>query len=243
MSSQQITDELYEIIDELIEKSRRNQPEPSQSKEKNDEQDNSRSEKPQSDNTKSQQSKEDKTIKLSNLSYKELASTKKDLNNLKEQLVNIKNPRQFKNQLSKINKLENKIDHALEKRPEKDIQKSIHSLQKNPRYYVLQVINTKEKLEKIKFNLEKNPRQNQKQLEKINHIEKRLDQKINRMKSNQLNITIHLIQKNPKKYKQELTKFKIIDRKLEKQQKLKAQEKNIQKENKKPTNKEVALAR
>lgn len=239
MSSQQVSDDLYAIIEDLIDKSNRNEPIQSHDRNQGKVQEQNQSSAKRTNNaekTKSHQLKENSgTIKLSNLSFKELLNTKKDLTNLKHQLVNSKNPRQYKDQLIKINKIEQKVDHAMINRRQIDIQKSIHSLQKNPRYYALQVIQTKDKVSRIKSNLEKNPRQNQRQLEKINHVEKRLNQKLQRMKTTQLNKTINIIQKNPKKYRQELTKFKTINRKLEKQQsqnqqKLKAHQKNQQME-------------
>lgn len=156
-----------------------------------------------------------KSIKLSNLTSKELSSAKQNLNNLKNKLL--KSPIQYKNQLEKLNKLEKKIDHELVKRREKDNQNSINLLQRNPKYYTVQIFDTMNKLQKVKSNLEHNPQQYKNQLAKLNLLQKRLDQQLSRMKNNQLDKAINIMHKNSGKYKEVLKKFKIIEKKLERQ--------------------------
>jgi hypothetical protein len=196
----QITDELYGIIDDLADKSRNRSFNKNQIDKENDYIHD------QSDKGK---------VKFSNLTYKEMSSAKKDIGELKEQLK--VNPRQYKNQIDKITKVEKKLDNAMIRRKEKDIDKSIHALQKNPRKYAVQTFQTRSRILELRKNLERNPEKYKKQLEKVYHLEKRLDQRLGRMKNDQLNKAITAVYRNPGKYRDELKKFKSIEGKLDKQ--------------------------
>lgn len=223
----ELTQNLYDILDDLIDRAT------SSMKRSNE----SRKEQPTRNN------ESDKNISLSNLSYKDLSNTKEKLNALKDDLK--KNPRKYQSELAKIQKVENKIDHAMERRKDKDINKAVTALQKNPRRYVLKVAETKIKLETLKNELEKNPRRHKTALEKVNKLNGRIDNKIDHMKTRQINKAIYVIRKNPQKYEKEYNKFKEIENKLNKQSaKTKSTEnkKTKQKEPAKPKEKELELS-
>lgn len=223
-SKDQVTQELYEILEDLFEKARSKQPEEKQKKDKVNR--NDKSYKRMNIDTTEKHNDKERKVSLSQLSYKELSETKTKLNELKDELK--QNPRKYSKELKKIDTVENKMDIAMKRRKQKDINKSIQTLNKNPRHYILKVVETKGKLAALRVNLEKNPRENKNALDKINKLEQKLDVKIENLKSAQINKAIYVIQKNPKKYNQELNKYKEIQRKLM-NQKENNKEKNLDK--------------
>jgi len=238
----QVTQELYEILEDIFNKARNTQQEKSQPNnqnnkqfERNDKKENTRM---NMDKTNAKESK-DKKIPLSRLSHKELSETKNKLKDLKEELKD--NPSKYNKQLQQIYLAENKIDNAMKKRKEKDINKSVQTLNKNPRHYVLKVVETKGRLHTLRAHLENNPRKNKNALDKINKLEKKLDGNIENMKTSQINKAIYVVQKNPKKYNQELNKYKDIQKKLNHQKendKVNNLDKNKEKSNEKNRSKE-----
>jgi len=234
-SKDQVTQELYEILEDLFEKARSKQPEEKQKKDKVNR--NDKSYKRMNIDTTEKHNDKERKVSLSQLSYKELSETKTKLDELKDELK--QNPRKYSKELKKIDTVENKMNNSMKRRKQKDINKSIQTLNKNPRHYILKVVETKGKLDALRVNLEKNPRENKNALDKINKLEQKLDVKIETLKSAQINKAIYVIQKNPKKYNQELTKYKDIQRKLI-NQKEKNKEKNLDKTKEKSNDKIVS---
>ncbi|RLL43768.1 hypothetical protein D8M04_12690 [Oceanobacillus piezotolerans] len=164
--------------------------------------------------TTTEQSNE-KRVRSNTLSLKKLISTKDKLNELKQELN--QNPIKYKTEIEKIHRVERKIDNALNKRKEKDLLKSIDVLKKNPSYYVLKVVETKNKIDALRVHLEHSPKGNISALDQVNRLEYKLNQKIGKIKTEQINKAIYAIQRNPKKLEQELKKFQDMERKLNKQ--------------------------
>jgi len=224
----QVTDDLYQILEDLFEKTKQmrhpdkktriNQPleeNKLQEKTSTNEKDNIRT----GNHDSEKRQNNERRIPLSQLSYKELADTKNKLNELKKNLN--ESPRKYSKELQKIETVNNKLNNAMDKRKQKDINNNINNLNqklnRNPRSYVLRVIETKGKLDSLRVNLEKNPRENKPALDKLNKLEKKMDSKIEKMRSSQINRAIYAVHKNPKKYSQELNKYKDIKMKLDKE--------------------------
>ncbi|WP_404456839.1 hypothetical protein LG329_19570 (plasmid) [Virgibacillus necropolis] len=213
MSVDNVSQELYDILESLFDKA--NKLSKSRlNKEKNLEQAEQKNDNNKTD-TKERSKEKEQKVSLSELSFKELSSAKSKLNDLRSEIN--QNPRKYKQELLKLDKAENKIDSALDKRKQKDLNKAITTLKKNPRRYVLKVVETKNKLDTLRIHLEKHPRQNKSELSRINQLEGKLNSKIENMKSKQLNKAIYVIQKNPKRYGKELGKFQDIEKKLNSQ--------------------------
>ncbi|UOR14095.1 hypothetical protein [Halobacillus amylolyticus] len=233
-----VNQQLYEILEELFDKARNMSPsrhsKPEMSLDQNHDSGKRISSIDKDTPTKNQKAN------LSNLSFKELSTAKEKLNDLKNELN--QNPRKYKTELAKINGAENKITNAMEKRKNKDLNKAIDVLKKNPRRYVLKVVETKNKLDTLRIHLEKNPRRHKSALDKVNKLESKLNQKIDKMKTQQIRKAIYVIQRNPQKYGQELKKFQDIEKKLNNKSDLeKKHEKDTGKDHEKSKEKSMEL--
>lgn len=161
------------------------------------------------------ESKLSKVGLLSKVPYKELAATNDKLKEFKQELS--KDKGKYEKEIIKIEKLQKKIEHTMKKQQINEVNKNINKLKHNSRFYVLRVIETKGKLDTLKVSLENNPRANHSQLDKLSKLEAKLQSKIDRMKTHQINKTITMARLNPRKFNAELNKYRDIERKLESQ--------------------------
>jgi len=207
----QVTQELYEIFGELISKTKeyasttKTQSENLHSPQKE-------ASSKERNHITANDSSERIRFSLSRIPQKDLMDTRYKLQEIKQELS--QNPGRYKKEIIKINKIQKKMDQAIQKQKERELNKYLNTLKRNPRFYVLRVIETKGKLDTLKVHLEKNPQNNKEKLEKVYKLEAKLNTKIEKMKMSQLNKALHTFSINPGKFNKELDKYKEIQRKL-----------------------------
>lgn len=104
-------------------------------------------------------------------SLKELLTVKENLVNMKTKLE--ENPRSYKQEITRLNRLEEKLNANIRKTERREITYALDFFKKDPKRIVLQLVETKNKIEQLKRKLEENPRKYKHEVERVNHFEQR----------------------------------------------------------------------
>jgi len=102
-------------------------------------------------------------------------------------------------------------------RMEKDIHTTLETLKSNPRRKVLKVIEQKRQLERIKNKLANNPQKYAETLRKVRDLDKRLNNQLQGMRTNQIHRLTKMASRNPDAFRQELEKYNKMELKLKQQ--------------------------
>ncbi|QSB50573.1 hypothetical protein [Parageobacillus toebii] len=210
-SRDHINQSLYEILEEILEKAKRaqklNPPSP---------------EKSELEETKSNEK-----------SLKNLLKAKENLADLKQKLM--QNPKKNKKELERLQRIESKLEISIRKAERREIARALTALKKDPKRTVLRLVETKDKLMMLKTKLKENPRRYKAELQRMEKLEQRLNQKIENARLKTLRRAIMYIEKNPKRYKEELQRFSELEARLKQeleekrtQEKAKTKEKDLE---------------
>ena len=208
-SRDHINQSLYEILEEILEKAKRsrklNPPSP---------------EKSELEETKSNEK-----------SLKTLLKAKENLNDLKQKLM--ENPKKNKKELERLQRIESKLEVSIRKAERREITRALTSLKKDPKRTVFRLVEAKDRLMILKTKLQENPRRYKAELQRMEKLEQRLNQKIENARLKTLRRAIMYIEKNPKRYKEELQRFNELESRLkqeleEKRTQEKAKEKDLE---------------
>jgi hypothetical protein len=210
-SRDHINQSLYEILEEILEKAKRsrklNPPSP---------------EKSELEETKSNEK-----------SLKTLLKAKENLNDLKQKLM--ENPKKNKKELERLQRIESKLEVSIRKAERREITRALTSLKKDPKRTVFRLVEAKDRLMILKTKLQENPRQYKAELQRMEKLEQRLNQKIENARLKTLRRAIMYIEKNPKRYKEELQRFNELEARLKQeleekrtQEKSKTKEKDLE---------------
>lgn len=210
-SRDHINQSLYEILEEILEKAKRsrklNPPSP---------------EKSELEETKSNEK-----------SLKTLLKAKENLNDLKQKLM--ENPKKNKKELERLQRIESKLEASIRKAERREIARALTSLKKDPKRTVFRLVEAKDRLMILKTKLQENPRRYKAELQRMEKLEQRLNQKIENARLKTLRRAIMYIEKNPKRYKEELQRFNELEARLKQeleekrtQEKAKTKEKDLE---------------
>ena len=210
-SRDHINQSLYEILEEILEKAKRsrklNPPSP---------------EKSELEETKSNEK-----------SLKTLLKAKENLNDLKQKLM--ENPKKNKKELERLQRIESKLEASIRKAERREIARALTSLKKDPKRTVFRLVEAKDRLMILKTKLQENPRRYKAELQRMEKLEQRLNQKIENARLKTLRRAITYIEKNPKRYKEELQRFNELEARLKQeleekrtQEKAKTKEKDLE---------------
>ncbi|ABO68808.1 hypothetical protein [Geobacillus thermodenitrificans] len=210
-SRDHINQSLYEILEEILEKAKRsrklNPPSP---------------EKSELEETKSNEK-----------SLKTLLKAKENLNDLKQKLM--ENPKKNKKELERLQRIESKLEVSIRKAERREITRALTSLKKDPKRTVFRLVEAKDRLMILKTKLQENPRRYKAELQRMEKLEQRLNQKIENARLKTLRRAIMYIEKNPKRYKEELQRFNELEARLKQeleekrtQEKSKTKEKDLE---------------
>lgn len=210
-SRDHINQSLYEILEEILAKSKRaqklNPPSP---------------EKSELEETKSNEK-----------SLKTLLKAKENLNDLKQKLM--ENPKKNKKELERLQRIESKLEASIRKAERREIARALTSLKKDPKRTVFRLVEAKDRLMILKTKLQENPRRYKAELQRMEKLEQRLNQKIENARLKTLRRAITYIEKNPKRYKEELQRFNELEARLKQeleekrtQEKAKTKEKDLE---------------
>ncbi|CAM4120975.1 hypothetical protein ABEV12_08315 [Geobacillus stearothermophilus] len=210
-SRDHINQSLYEILEEILAKSKRaqklNPPSP---------------EKSELEETKSNEK-----------SLKTLLKAKENLNDLKQKLM--ENPKKNKKELERLQRIESKLEVSIRKAERREIARALTALKKDPKRTVFRLVEAKDRLMILKTKLQENPRRYKAELQRMEKLEQRLNQKIENARSKTLRRAIMYIEKNPKRYKEELQRFSELEARLKQkleekrtQEKAKTKEKDLE---------------
>lgn len=210
-SRDHINQSLYEILEEILEKAKRsrklNPPSP---------------EKSELEETKSNEK-----------SLKTLLKAKENLNDLKQKLM--ENPKKNKKELERLQRIESKLEVSIRKTERREIARALTALKKDPKRTVFRLVEAKDRLMILKTKLQENPRRYKAELQRMEKLEQRLNQKIENARLKTLRRAITYIEKNPKRYKEELQRFSELEARLKQeleekrtQEKAKTKEKDLE---------------
>lgn len=210
-SRDHINQSLYEILEEILAKAKRaqklNPPSP---------------EKSELEETKSNEK-----------SLKTLLKAKENLNDLKQKLM--ENPKKNKKELERLQRIESKLEVSIRKTERREIARALTALKKDPKRTVFRLVEAKDRLMILKTKLQENPRRYKAELQRMEKLEQRLNQKIENARLKTLRRAIMYIEKNPKRYKEELQRFSELEARLKQeleekrtQEKAKTKEKDLE---------------
>ncbi|QXJ40708.1 hypothetical protein BV455_04085 (plasmid) [Parageobacillus caldoxylosilyticus] len=145
-------------------------------------------------------------------SLKNLLKAKENLADLKQKLM--QNPKKNKKELERLQRIESKLEVSIRKAERREIARALTALKKDPKRTVLRLVETKDKLMMLKTKLKENPRRYKTELQRMEKLEQRLNQKIENARLKTLRRAIMYIEKNPKRYKEELQRFNELESRL-----------------------------
>jgi hypothetical protein len=210
-SRDHINQSLYEILEEILAKAKRAQKLNPTSPEKSSSEETNSNEK----------------------SLKNLLKAKENLADLKQKLM--QNPKKNKKELERLQRIESKLEVSIHKAERREIARALTALKKDPKRTVLRLVETKDKLMMLKTKLKENPRRYKTELQRMEKLEQRLNQKIENARLKTLRRAIMYIEKNPKRYKEELQRFNELEARLKQeleekrtQEKAKTKEKDLE---------------
>lgn len=143
---------------------------------------------------------------------KDLVTAKKNLNSIREKLQD--NPRKYRKQLERIDKTEQKLDNSIRKAERREIILALNTLHNDPKRYVMKLIDSKNKIDALKNKLAENPRRYKTELEIVTSFENRLTKNIDKAQSKLLDKAIFYVSRNPEKYREEISRYSQMEAKL-----------------------------
>jgi hypothetical protein len=143
---------------------------------------------------------------------KNLLKAKENLADLKQKLM--QNPKKNKKELERLQRIESKLEVSIRKTERREIARALTALKKDPKRTVLRLVETKDKLMMLKTKLKENPQRYKIELQRMEKLEQRLNQKIENARLKTLRRAIMYIEKNPKRYKEELQRLNELEARL-----------------------------
>jgi hypothetical protein len=140
-----------------------------------------------------------------NRNLKQLLAAKENLYIVRDKMS--QDPEKYRDELAKLGKMESKLNVSITNAIQKEGTLAMATLKQNPERFVLLMADTKSKISDLRSQFEQEPRKYKEQLDKLDLIEKKFEQKIDRYQSENLRSAMSYIQRNPEKFAERLNRF------------------------------------
>lgn len=140
-----------------------------------------------------------------NRNLKQLLAAKENLYIVRDKMS--QDPEKYRDELAKLGKMESKLNVSITNAIQKEGTLAIATLKQNPERFVLLMADTKSKISDLRSQFEQEPRKYKEQLDKLDLIENKFEQKIDRYQSENLRSAMAYIQRNPEKFAERLNRF------------------------------------